>query len=138
MSSLKNVKDFMNGNIVTISLKASVTDAAKLMLKHKISSLIVKQDETYYGILTEEDITQKVVAQDLVPTEVPVVKIMTPDIIAIESRTTMRDAFLEMNKRKVRHIAVTEHGHYIGVLSVKDFASYYANWLEEKKNAKGG
>ena len=127
MATLKRVKDYMDENVVTIEPEASATDAAKLMLENKIGSLIVKKDATYYGILTEGDISRKVTALELVHNEVPVKNIMSDEILTIDGRSTMRKAFLEMNKRKIRHIAVTENGRYIGILSIKDFANYYSN-----------
>lgn len=136
MTIFKHVKDFMNEKLVTIEPKASATDAAKLMLENKISSLIVKDsDEIFCGILTEEDISQKVVALGQLPAHTLVKDIMTEKIVAVESGSTMRKAFLEMNRLKIRHIAVTENGRYVGVLSVKDFASYYASRIM-KKNKK--
>lgn len=127
MASL--VKDYMDGNMVVIQPESSATDAAKLMLKNRIGSLIVKNDATYLGILTEGDISRKVIAMEIAPTEISVKEIMSKDILAVDSRSTMREAFLEMNKRKIRHIAVTDNGRYIGVLSIKDFANYYSNGL---------
>ncbi|MBT4259625.1 MAG: CBS domain-containing protein [Nitrospina sp.] len=127
MATLKRVKDYMDENVVTIEPEASATDAAKLMLENKIGSLIVKKDAIYYGILTEGDISRKVTALELVHNEVPVKNIMSDEILTIDGRSTMRKAFLEMNKRKIRHIAVTENGRYIGILSIKDFANYYSN-----------
>ena len=127
MTSL--VKDYMDGNMVTIQPEASATDAAKLMLRNRIGSLIVKNDATYLGILTEGDISRKVIAMEIAPTEISVKEIMSKDILAIDSRCTMREAFLQMNKRKIRHIAVTNNGRYIGVLSIKDFANYCSNGL---------
>jgi len=135
MTTFKNVKDFMSERLITIDPKASATDAAKLMRENKINSLIVKSGEVYFGVLTEKDICQKVVALERVPSETPVEDIMTHDILTVESRSTMRSAFLEMNKRKIRHIAVTENGRYVGILSVKDFANYYSSRiLRQKRN----
>jgi CBS domain-containing protein len=94
MTTLRHIKNFMNEKLITIEPKASATDAAKLMLENKISSLIVKKnDGTYYGILTEEDISRKVVALEQAPDNTLVKDIMMEDILAVESRSTMRKAF---------------------------------------------
>ena len=45
----------------------------------------------------------------------------------------MKKAFIEMNKRKVRHMAVTENGRYVGVLPMKDFTNYYLSRAIKKK-----
>jgi signal-transduction protein with cAMP-binding, CBS, and nucleotidyltransferase domain len=127
MASLNRVKDYMDEKIVTIYPEASATDASKLMLENKIGSLVVKKNETYLGFLTEGDISRKVTALEMDPNKIPVKNIMVKAILAVEARSTMRKAFLEMNERKIRHIAVTENGRYVGILSIKDFANYYSN-----------
>lgn len=132
MAILNRVKDYMNENMVSIEPEASATDAAKLMLEHKIGSLFVKKDAAYLGVLTEGDICRKVTALEIAPNEIPVEDIMSDDILAVDSRSTMRKAFLAMNKRKIRHIAVTENGRYIGILSIKDFANYYSNRIAKR------
>ncbi|MZH40939.1 MAG: CBS domain-containing protein [Nitrospinae bacterium] len=134
MTILNRVKDYMDEKIVAISPESSATDAAKLMLGNTIGSLVVKKGEIYLGVLTEGDISRKVTALEKDPAKTLVIDIMVKDIIAVESRSTMRSAFLEMNKRKIRHIAVTENGRYVGILSIKDFANYYSSRV--KKRAK--
>ncbi len=132
MTNLNRVKDYMDEKIVAISPEFSATEAAKLMLENRIGSLVVKKDDIHLGILTEGDICRKVTALEKDPNEVPVNDIMVRDILAVESRSTMRAAFLEMNKRKIRHIAVTENGRCVGVLSIKDFANYYSNQVKKR------
>ena len=43
MTTLRQIKGFMNEKLIAIEPKASATDAAKLMLENKISSLMVKK-----------------------------------------------------------------------------------------------
>ena len=58
------VKETMKMNPITIKTQTSVKEAAILMKKKSIGSLIVV-DETPVGIITESDILKKVVAKDL-------------------------------------------------------------------------
>jgi signal-transduction protein with cAMP-binding, CBS, and nucleotidyltransferase domain len=94
MTTLRQIKGFMNEKLIAIEPKASATDAAKLMLENKISSLIVKKnDGTYCGILTEEDISRKFVALEQAPDNTLVKDIMIENVLAVESRSTMRKVF---------------------------------------------
>jgi len=55
-------KDIMTRNPVTISPEATVGEAAKLMLQHKVSGLpVVDEDNRVIGIITESDIFRMVV-----------------------------------------------------------------------------
>ena len=50
------VRQLMTGNPITISPAASLIDAARLMLQHKISALPVLEGSELVGIITESDI----------------------------------------------------------------------------------
>jgi len=50
------VRQLMTRNPITIALTASIIDAARVMLKHKISALPVLDGEKLVGIITESDI----------------------------------------------------------------------------------
>ena len=117
----------MDDEILWISSDATVTKASQKMTKNCVGSLIVKEDTFYVGFLTEGDISRKVVSKQLNPDEVTTKDIMSKEIVSVESNSSMEEAFKEMSKRKIRHVAITNKGRYVGVLSIKDFATYYTN-----------
>lgn len=125
--SMETVKDYMDDQIIWIRSDASVTHASQKMTESCVGSLIVKENTFYVGFLTEGDISRKVVSKKLNPDEVTAKEIMSTEIVTVESASSMEKAFEEMSKRKIRHIAVTTGGRYVGILSIKDFATYYSN-----------
>ncbi|MEM4331283.1 MAG: CBS domain-containing protein, partial [Candidatus Anstonellales archaeon] len=62
-SGLK-VKDVMKTNVVVINADAPVKEAAKLMARHNIGSVVVIEKNEVKGILTERDIVRKMVAEE--------------------------------------------------------------------------
>ena len=124
---METVKDYMDDQIIWISSDATVTQASQEMTKNCVGSLIVKENTYYIGFLTEGDISRKVVSKQLNPDEVTAKEIMSKEIVTVESNSSMEQAFKEMSKRKIRHIAVSKKGRYVGILSIKDFAAYYTN-----------
>ncbi|MBI4671008.1 MAG: CBS domain-containing protein [Chloroflexi bacterium] len=56
------VRHLMHAPVITISPEATIGEAAKLMLKHKIAGLPVVADGKVVGIITESDIFRGVVA----------------------------------------------------------------------------
>jgi len=50
---------------------------------------------------------------------------MTAPLITIEKDEPLAKASLLMEKNRVRHLAVTEDGETVGILSVKDLERYY-------------
>lgn len=130
---MEAVKLYMDESLLTINSEASCLEAAQKMCDNKVGSLLVKNKEFYVGIMTEGDLSRKVMAQELFPKEVQVKRVMTSFIVTLDCRASMTAAFLEMARKKIRHIAVTDQGRYVGILSIKDFATYYTHKLTWKK-----
>jgi CBS domain-containing protein len=71
--------DVMRPTVVTIAAEASVIDAARLMLAHKISGLPVVEDGLLVGMITESDIFRAIVAGQ-VPLVTPVATGRAPQV----------------------------------------------------------
>ncbi|RLG51799.1 MAG: CBS domain-containing protein, partial [Thermoproteota archaeon] len=80
------VYEVMSSPVITISKRATAADAAKLLKKHKIGSLVVVDEEGVVGIITERDLVERVVAEDRKPSEVAVEEVMTRRPVTISSK----------------------------------------------------
>lgn len=58
------VELIMTENVVTVTPQTSLRDAAKLMIKHKVSGLPVMDGPALVGIITESDIFRAVMAEE--------------------------------------------------------------------------
>jgi len=56
-------KDFMTPNPITIASDATIAEAARLMVKHKIGGLPVMEDDKLVGIITEADLCRLLMGQ---------------------------------------------------------------------------
>ena len=65
MDTKVTVHDAMTSNVLTVGPETSVADAALLMTRFKIGSLIVKSNSEPEGLITESDIISKVVSKDI-------------------------------------------------------------------------
>ena len=65
------VRDVMSSPVKTVTEQDSVETAAKLMKTHNLASIIVTDDHgNPVGIITEKDIINRVVAENLLPRDV--------------------------------------------------------------------
>jgi len=117
--------EFMSSPVLRIDSEGSVQDAAILMEKSHVGSLIVEEYGDDVGIVTERELSQKVLAKGGDPEEMTVSDIMTP-IQSMDRYMPIEEANLYMHKNKIRHLAVTDDGKIVGVLSVKDLVAYYS------------
>jgi signal-transduction protein with cAMP-binding, CBS, and nucleotidyltransferase domain len=125
------VKHFINPPAIHISAKMSVLEACKRMNKHKVGSILISEGKHFIGIFTEADLLTKVVAQNEWPDNTPVAKVMTKELLYIDSESSMVTAFLKMQTKNIRHLVVKENQDIAGVLSIKDVAKYYVNKFSE-------
>jgi CBS domain-containing protein len=113
------VREAMKANPVVVSSDITVQEAAVLMRSHKVDSCFVGTEKPL-GIVTERDIVQKVVAENLHPSEVTIDTIMTTPIVVIDPFSSLQDAMEMMGKCSVRRLPVIEHNRLIGVVTQKD------------------
>ena len=86
------VNDAMTSNVVTVSSENNAADAAFLMSQNEVGCLIVKNNGEPEGIVTESDIINKVVANDLKASDVTVEEIMTKNLIKIDPGRELNEA----------------------------------------------
>ena len=125
MDAMAELGEFMSSPVLRIDSEGSVQDAAILMEKSRIGSLIVEKYGDDVGIVSERELSQKVLAKGGNPDEMTVSDIMTP-IMSMDRYMPIEEANQFMHKNKIRHMAVTDDEKIVGVLSVKDLVSYYS------------
>ena len=84
MSSATTVRQIMR-TIVSVDLKAKAKDAARLMAEKHIGSLVANRDGLPFGIITERDMMEKIVAQGADPSKVTIGEIMTAPLATIDA-----------------------------------------------------
>jgi CBS domain-containing protein len=98
----------------------AVRDAARLMVDAGASSLLVRLDGDDFGIVTDQDLRSRVVAQGLAG-EVPVSRVMTAPAFTIGPDLNGADVLLAMLDRGIRHLPVlSARGDVLGIVSDMD------------------
>lgn len=113
----------MSSPVATVDEDAAVRDAAKIMKKRKIGSVIVtSKDGKPVGIVTSDDIVRRLVVKDLKPSEVPAKRIMSHPVIAISPEAKVEEAVELMRRRDVERLAVMDYDkmQLVGVVSAVD------------------
>ena len=123
---LEEIGDYMSSPVLTIDSQASVQEAAQYMHASNVGSLLVQEFDNYIGILTETDLTRKVVSKGLNAENLQVSSIMTKPLHTLDRFLPVEEANEYMHKNKIRHLAVTEDDKVVGLISVKDLVAYYA------------
>lgn len=123
---MEEIGDFMTSPILRIDAEDSVQEAAVYMQANGIGCLIVEHLGEDVGIITERDLSQKVVAMKKDPASLKVSEIMTAPVLSMDRYLPIEEANRFMQTNRVRHLAVTEEDKIVGILSVKDLVAYFS------------
>lgn len=105
---------------ITISQNKTLRDAAKLMSKEHVGSLLVKEDDKIIGIMTEKDIVKKAVAELGNPAKKKVKDIMAEDLVTVNPQEDIFEALRIMRDYDFRHLPVMNDGTFVGLVTMKD------------------
>jgi CBS domain-containing protein len=119
---MKNVRDAMSEDPRSISTSASVVEAARLMREADIGSIPITDGEQLVGMITDRDITTRVVAEaaDLGTTSVG--DVCSRDVTTVEADADHEEAVELMARHQVRRLPVVENGRLVGLVSQADIA----------------
>ena len=120
------VAEHMSTEIRSVSQDASLREAGQLMQQWKMGSLLVTNGHSYVGVLTDSALAREVVANGLDPGVTAVKLCMRAPVIAIEGHRPIIEAVRTMKDQATRHLAVTQDGQIIGVISVSNILRYYS------------
>jgi isocitrate dehydrogenase len=118
------VRDWMVDLIVFVAPDITVSRALELMRRRYIHSLIVSktQDNPEFGIVTSTDISDKIIARELNPSQVKVREIMNSPLITIPQEWSLKDCAIKMKENRIHHLPViNEAGELFGMISDTDF-----------------
>jgi len=101
-------------------------EVARLMRQFKTGSLIIEEGGHYTGIVSEGDIVRRAVAQGATG-DLPVKRFMTTPMMDIDVNESPIVANHRMYFNGIRHLALSENGHVIGVISVRDLVYHFSN-----------
>ena len=118
----KSVRDAMTENPRSIGASATVVEAARLMREQHIGSLPITDGEQLVGMITDRDITTRVVAEaaDLETTSVG--EVSSGDLISVEPDNELDEALNLMARHQVRRLPVVEGGKLVGIVAQADIA----------------
>jgi len=118
----KSVRDAMTVDPRSIGASASVVEAARLMREQHIGSLPVTEDERLVGMITDRDITTRVVAESAAPETTSVGDVYSRDLISVEPDHDLEEALELMARHQVRRLPVVESGRLVGMVAQADIA----------------
>lgn len=105
------------------SAETPVLEVARMMEKDDVGAIPIGKKDKLIGMLTDRDITVRVVAKGLDPAKTKAEEVMTKGIIWCRTTETVEDAIHLMDQKKIRRLPVIDNNkRLVGMLSLGDIA----------------
>jgi len=123
---------FCTRNVDTASFDESALDAAQRMRDRQVGTLVVIDAEHPVGIVTDRDLTVRVLATGVDPKTVRVSEVMTPSPTTIREEDSIEAALGYMRSGRFRRLPVVgAGGRLVGLLALDDILELVAQDLTE-------
>lgn len=117
------VSDVMTRNPACARSDDSVKKAAEIMKEINVGAVPVLEGDTAVGILTDRDITVRLIAEGRDPQQTRIGDIMSSNPVACDENTDVQDALQLMSDKQLRRVLVKDSQDKVtGVVSLGDLA----------------
>lgn len=100
-----------------IGPEASLKDAAELMERLDVGSLLVLENSKIIGIMTDGDFISRFVPMDKSPSQVKVKEIMSKQLITIDPNESVEYAANLMTEKNIKHLPIIQKNKLVGILT---------------------
>lgn len=117
--------------MVVLNPRNSVLEAARAIEKNNIGAVIVQDDSRVVGLVTDRDLTVRVLGQGLDPRTTTLADVMTKPVATLSPGDGQGDAIRLMQQRSIRRIPLVEAERIVGIVTLDDLLLDEAAPLDE-------
>jgi CBS domain-containing protein/uncharacterized protein (DUF2267 family) len=122
---------YVRQRLVVLNPSASALEAARALENNNIGAVVVQQSGTVMGIVTDRDLTGRVVGQGRDPKTTTVGEIMSSPAVTLSPSDSQTDAIQLMRARRIRRVPLAEGGRAVGIVTLDDLLLDEAAPLDE-------
>ena len=127
------VKDVMNRNVITVAPDLTVKNAAEIMRNYRIGSLVVLENKTLKGIVTESNILLAV-SSGMDPEKTYINELMTTNVMTVGPDETIENAIKIMIDHKIKKLPVLDGKKVVGIITSSDIIVVEPKMIESLAN----
>ncbi|MCV0366038.1 MAG: CBS domain-containing protein [Nitrosopumilus sp.] len=124
------IADVMTKSVISVDASLTVNETAKMMEDSKVGAVIIMEDNTPIGIVTDRDFAVKVAAHAY-QISTPIKQIMSSPLFSINSDESVRAAADLMHDRGIRKLPVIDDGNIVGIITASDIVNLLAVCVED-------
>jgi len=123
MKTVKEILKIKPKNVWSVSPKATVFEALKIMGEKEIGAVMVMDHNgKVAGIISERDYARKIMLKGKTSRETLVEEIMTPmsNMYTVKLDNTIDDCMVIITGKRIRHLPVFDGEKFMGLISIGD------------------
>jgi CBS domain-containing protein len=120
------IKELLDNSILSVNSTVPAYEAAKLMENSKAGAIVVLENQVPVGLVTNRDLTVKIIAHSY-PSDTPLRRIMSTPLIFINPETEISTAAELMISKKIRKLPIIRDDKVIGIVIASDVALAVSN-----------
>ncbi len=124
------IESVIERNVMTIDENSTALEAAELMTRHYIGSLIVTGHMGFRGLFTERNLMLDVVGENKNPASTRLTDIVREDFVRVTPQDKADHCLDLMKEHRCRHLLVFDGEDFVGLVSLRDMVVLL---LEEKE-----
>ncbi|MEV5319604.1 CBS domain-containing protein [Streptomyces sp. NPDC052687] len=118
----QHVRDIMTADPVTVEPVTSVAQVARIMRDEDIGAVLVTEDDSLRGLVTDRDLVVRALCEGGDPEQTSVASVCSEDLFTLTPDEDLDHAVQLMREHAVRRVPVVDHGHPVGIVSLGDLA----------------
>ena len=114
-----DVRSLMNKSIISVDKDDTIRLAVKKMVQGDFGSVVVTENNSPVGMLTERDIL-RYISDERINLDDTTQTIMTKPLISVDINTSIDEAARVMLTNNIRRLLVKEKDEYVGIISQRE------------------
>jgi CBS domain-containing protein len=120
MQTVSQLLELKGNQIFSVAPQDSVLRAIEIMATRHVGALLVMNEGTLLGIISERDYARKVILKNRSSHDTAVSDIMTAPAISVVPEDSVHRCMQLMTEGRFRHLPVVKSGRVVGMLSIGD------------------
>jgi len=119
------VRQLIKRTPITLPPSATIQAAAQLMSELRVSSVLIEEQGTLFGLITDRDLRNRVVAMGL-DIQRPIADIATLAPLSVDIKAPAFDALLLMARHNIHHVPVLDEQRVVGMITATDLTEQHS------------
>lgn len=120
-------------DVHTVHPSTSVTDLLAMLARCNVGALVVVEEQTVRGIVSERDVVRRMNERGRQLLDCLTSEIMTATVVSCRPGDPVDDVMRMMTERRFRHVPVVVNGQLVGIVSIGDMVSARIGELEQER-----